>query len=85
MSRERSGPYRARMASTVLEQEIRTAGKPAAILLSPDRDKIKADGSDLSFVERDDRRCGREPRAPMPPKQPDPVLYQWRGRRDRHR
>jgi beta-galactosidase len=36
---------------TVLEQEIRTAGKPAAILLSPDRDKIRADGSDLSFVK----------------------------------
>jgi beta-galactosidase len=36
---------------TVLEQEIRTAGKPAAILLSADRDKITADGSDLSFVK----------------------------------
>jgi beta-galactosidase len=36
---------------TVLEQEIRTAGKPAAVLLSVDRDKIMADGSDLSFVK----------------------------------
>ncbi len=45
---------------TVLTQEIKTAGKPAAILLSADRDKIRADGSDLSYMKSDDRgRCGR--------------------------
>jgi beta-galactosidase len=36
---------------TVLEQEIRTAGKPAAILLSADHENIRADGSDLSFIK----------------------------------
>ena len=34
----------------VLTQELRTAGQPARIILSPDRKVIKADGSDLSFV-----------------------------------
>lgn len=34
----------------VLTQEIRTAGAPARLVLSPDRKVIKADGSDLSFV-----------------------------------
>src|SRR5262249_2191462 len=34
----------------VLTQEVRTAGKPARILLIPDRKVIKADGSDLSFI-----------------------------------
>ncbi|MDT5123303.1 MAG: beta-galactosidase, partial [Acidobacteriota bacterium] len=34
----------------VLTQEVRTAGKPARIVLIPDRKIIKADGSDLSFV-----------------------------------
>jgi beta-galactosidase len=34
----------------VLIREVRTAGQPARIILSPDRKVIKADGSDLSFV-----------------------------------
>ena len=34
----------------VLVREMKTAGRPAKILLSADRTKIKADGSDLSFV-----------------------------------
>jgi len=34
----------------VLTKEVRTAGKPAKIILTPDRRVIKADGSDLSFV-----------------------------------
>ncbi len=34
----------------VLTKEVRTAGKPAKIILTPDRKVIKADGSDLSFV-----------------------------------
>lgn len=34
----------------VAEQVIRTAGEPYAVKLTPDRDKIKADGKDLSFV-----------------------------------
>jgi beta-galactosidase len=34
----------------VLTKEVRTAGKPAKIILIPDRKVIKADGSDLSFV-----------------------------------
>jgi beta-galactosidase len=36
---------------TVLTQKVQTAGKPAAIVLSADRSKIKADGKDLSFVK----------------------------------
>jgi beta-galactosidase len=35
---------------TVLTEEVRTAGRPAKIVLTPDRGRIKADGSDLSFV-----------------------------------
>jgi len=34
----------------IMRQEIKTAGEPAAILLSADRSEIKADGSDLSFI-----------------------------------
>lgn len=34
----------------VAEQEIRTAGEPAQIRLTPDRSTIQADGKDLSFV-----------------------------------
>lgn len=34
----------------VLTREINTAGAPAKIVLTADRSKIKADGSDLSFV-----------------------------------
>ena len=34
----------------VLTREVRTAGAPAAIVLTPDRKVIRADGSDLSFV-----------------------------------
>ena len=34
----------------VLTQEVRTAGQPARIILSPDRKTIKADANDLSFV-----------------------------------
>ncbi len=36
--------------SEIMRKEIRTAGEPAAILLSPDRSEIDADGSDLSFI-----------------------------------
>jgi len=32
-------------------QELQTAGKPARILLIPDRDAIRADGQDLCHVE----------------------------------
>jgi beta-galactosidase len=35
---------------TVLEQVIRTAGKPAKLVLSADRSRISANGNDLSFV-----------------------------------
>lgn len=35
----------------VLTKEIHTAGKPARILLEPDRTALKADGKDLSFVK----------------------------------
>jgi beta-galactosidase len=35
---------------TVLEQVIHTAGQPAKLILSADRDKLSADGKDLSFV-----------------------------------
>jgi beta-galactosidase len=34
----------------VLTREVRTAGQPARIILSPDRKLIRADGADLSFV-----------------------------------
>lgn len=39
-----------RDGKTVAEQEIRTAGEPACIRLTPDRTVIQADGRDLSFV-----------------------------------
>jgi beta-galactosidase len=39
-----------REGKVVAEQEIRTAGKPARIRLTPDRTAIQADGRDLSFV-----------------------------------
>jgi beta-galactosidase len=35
---------------TVMVKQIQTAGAPAKIILSADRNKIKADGDDLSFV-----------------------------------
>lgn len=34
----------------VLTKEIKTAGKPAKIILTADRNNIKADGTDLSFI-----------------------------------
>jgi beta-galactosidase len=34
----------------VMRQELKTAGAPAGIILSPDRTEISADGSDLSFI-----------------------------------
>ncbi len=34
----------------IISQEIRTAGKPAKIILTADRDTIHADGRDLSFI-----------------------------------
>lgn len=37
----------------VREQTIKTAGEPAAIRLTPDRNILKADGTDLSFVTVD--------------------------------
>jgi beta-galactosidase len=37
-------------SKTVLSREVRTAGTPAKIVLTPDRGAIKADGVDLSFV-----------------------------------
>lgn len=39
-----------RRGSTVLTEEVRTAGRAAKILLEPDRNVISADGRDLSFV-----------------------------------
>jgi beta-galactosidase len=36
--------------STVLSKEIKTAGAPYKLMLKADRNKIKADGDDLSFV-----------------------------------
>jgi beta-galactosidase len=35
----------------LMRKEVKTADKPAAIILSPDRKEISADGSDLSFIE----------------------------------
>jgi beta-galactosidase len=35
----------------VVTDEVRTAGKPSRIMLQPDRKKLTADGSDLSFIE----------------------------------
>jgi beta-galactosidase len=47
---------------TVCSDEVQTAGAPAAILLTPDRTEIRADGEDLSFVkaaitDREGRVC----------------------------
>lgn len=39
-----------REGKTVAEQEIRTAGSPTQIRLTPDRKTIQADGKDLSFI-----------------------------------
>lgn len=39
-----------RNAQVVMSREVRTAEAPAKIVLTPDRQTIKADGSDLSFV-----------------------------------
>ena len=39
-----------RNGSEIMRSEVRTAGAPAALSLSPDRAEIKADGSDLSFI-----------------------------------
>lgn len=36
---------------TVLEQEIHTAGAPAKLILSADRNQLTADGKDLSFIK----------------------------------
>ncbi|WP_240732488.1 glycoside hydrolase family 2 TIM barrel-domain containing protein [Flavobacterium alkalisoli] len=38
---------------TVLEKEVKTADKPAALQLTADRKDIKADGNDLSFITVD--------------------------------
>jgi len=35
---------------TILEKEVKTAGKPAKIAITADREEIKADGRDLSFI-----------------------------------
>jgi beta-galactosidase len=34
----------------ITESVLRTSGKPASLRLTPDRDKIKADGQDLSYI-----------------------------------
>jgi beta-galactosidase len=34
----------------IMREEVKTAGDPAAIVLTPDRPEIMADGSDLSFI-----------------------------------
>jgi beta-galactosidase len=34
----------------IMVQEVKTAGAPAKLVVTPDRQEIKADGSDLSFV-----------------------------------
>lgn len=39
-----------RNGAEIMRREVRTAGAPAALTLSPDRAEIKADGSDLSFI-----------------------------------
>jgi beta-galactosidase len=39
------------MGKETLRNHVNTAGKPAAIILEPDRYTIKADGEDLSFVK----------------------------------
>ncbi len=42
-----------RDGETIMTKEIRTAGEPAAIRLRADRDRITADGRDLSFITVD--------------------------------
>lgn len=39
-----------RDGSEVKRQEVKTAGAPAALVLTPDRSEIRADGADLSFI-----------------------------------
>ncbi|MDM8001904.1 MAG: beta-galactosidase GalB [Bacteroidota bacterium] len=39
-----------RNGAEIMRSEVRTAGAPAAMTLSPDRAEINADGSDLSFI-----------------------------------
>ncbi len=39
-----------RSGSEIMRKEIRTAGEPASVVLLPDRSRLSADGSDLSFV-----------------------------------
>ena len=34
----------------IMREDVKTAGEPAAIILTPDRPEIIADGSDLSFI-----------------------------------
>ena len=34
----------------IMREEVKTAGEPAAIVMTPDRPEIMADGSDLSFI-----------------------------------
>ena len=36
--------------SEIMRTEVKTAGEPAAVVLSPDRSEISADGLDLSFI-----------------------------------
>jgi beta-galactosidase len=51
-----SGTLRAegkRGGTVVAQQEIKTAGEPAQLELTPDRTEIRADGRDLSFVTAD--------------------------------
>ncbi|MUP45404.1 DUF4982 domain-containing protein [Gramella sp. BOM4] len=49
----------------VLEREVKTAGEPSNLRLSADRQKIRADGSDLSFVtvEIVDKQANLVPKA----------------------
>lgn len=61
----------------VRSQEIRTAGEPAQIRLTPDRRVIKADGTDLSFVtvevlDKDGNLC---------PNAEDLVKFQLKGKK----
>lgn len=39
-----------RNGAEIMRSEVRTAGAPAALTLSPDRGEINGDGSDLSFI-----------------------------------
>jgi beta-galactosidase len=40
-----------RNGTELIRKEVKTADQPAAIILSPDRQEISADGSDLSFIQ----------------------------------